>query len=81
MSTYCTENSKINDEMDGVEAIYLCSVSWTNNGEQDKGKESTKQESQDKMKTNTIVRMKDKNRPRKGKSTTENKENEAAMMC
>ena len=33
------------------------------------------------MKTNTIVRMKDKNRPRKGKSMTENKENEAAMMC
>ena len=42
MSMYCTENSKINDEMDGVEVIYLCSVSWTKNGEQDKGKESTK---------------------------------------
>ena len=33
------------------------------------------------MKTNTIVRMKDKNRPRKGKPMTENEENETAMIC
>ena len=72
---YCTENNKINNEMDGVEVIDLCSASWTENGERDKGKESTKQESQDKMKTNTIVRIK------KGKPMTENGENETAMMC
>ena len=78
---YCTENSKIDKKMDGVEVIDLCSASWTKNGEQDKGKESTKQESQDKIKTNTIIRMKDKNRPRKGNPTTENEENETAMMC
>ena len=33
------------------------------------------------MKTNTIIRKKDKNRPGKGKPTTENEENETAMMC
>ena len=80
-SMYCTENGEINNGMDRVEVIDLCSASQTKNGERDKGKESTKQESQDKMKTNTIIRMTDKNRPRKNKSTTENKENETAMMC
>ena len=45
---YCTENCKIDNKMDGEEVIDLCSASWTKNGEQDKGKESTKQESQDK---------------------------------
>ena len=33
------------------------------------------------MKINAIFRMKDKNMPRKGKPTTENEENETAMMC
>ena len=33
------------------------------------------------MKTNTIIRMKDKNRPEKGKFTAENEENETATMC
>ena len=33
------------------------------------------------MKTNTIIRMKDKNRPEKDKSTTKSEENETAMMC
>ena len=32
------------------------------------------------MKTNAIIKMKDKNRPRKGKPVTENEENETAMM-
>ena len=50
------ENSEINDEMDGVEVIDLCSASQTKNAELHKRKESTKQESQDKMKTNTIAR-------------------------
>ena len=33
------------------------------------------------MKTNTIVRMKDKNRPGKGKPMAESEENETVMMC
>ena len=57
-SMYCTENSEIDNEMDGVEAIDLCSESKTKNGEQHEGKESSKQESQDKTKINTIVRKK-----------------------
>ena len=80
-SMYCTENGEIDNEMDRVAVIDLCSANQTKNRERDKGKESTKQESQDKMKTNAIIRMKDKNRPRKNKPTTENKENETVMMC
>ena len=78
---YCTENRKIDDKMDGVEVIDLCSESQTKNGEWHKGKESTKQESQDKMKTNTIIRMKDKNRPENDKSMAKSEENETMMMC
>ena len=59
-SMHCTQNGEINNEMDRVEVIDLCSASQMKNREQDKGKETTKQESQDKMKTNTTVRMKDK---------------------
>ena len=69
-SMYCTENGEIDKEIDGVEVIDLCSVSQTKNGERDKGKESAKQESQDKMKTDTIDRMKDRNRPIKNKPMT-----------
>ena len=43
---YCTENGEINDEMDRVEVIALCSVSQTKNDACSKGKESAKQESQ-----------------------------------
>ena len=57
MFTHCTENSKINDEMDGVEVINLCSESQTKNSELHEGKETTKQESQDKMKSNAIAKM------------------------
>ena len=78
---HCTKNSEINDKMDVEEVIDLCSESKTKNGEQCKGKESTKQESQDNMKTNTIIRMKDKNSPEKGKFTAEKEENETTMMC
>ena len=51
------------------------------NSELHEGKESTKQESQDKMKTNTITRMESKNRPGKGKPMAECEENETMMMC
>ena len=67
--------------MDGVEVIDLCTESQTKNGELHEGKQSTKQESRDKMKFNTVIRKKGKNRPGKGKPTTENEENETVMMC
>ena len=81
MSTHCKENSEINDEMDRTEVIDLCSESETKNGELHEGKESTKQESQDKIKTDTIARMESKNRPGKGRPMAEREENETAMMC
>ena len=37
-STYCTNNTKNDDEMDGVEVIDLCSVSQTKNKAYGKGK-------------------------------------------
>ena len=80
VSTHCTENSEINDEMDGVEVIDLCSVSQMENGELHEGKESTKQESQDKMKTNTIAGKESKNTPGKGKPEAKNEENKTMMM-
>ena len=78
---HCTENSEINDEMDGVEVLDLCSESQMKNSELHEGKESTKQESQDKMKTSTIARKESKNRPGRGKPMAENEENVTAMMC
>ena len=50
-------------------------------GKQHEEKESSKGESQDKMKSNAITRMKHKNRPEEGKPTSENEENETLMMC
>ena len=47
---HCTNNDENNNEMDGVEVIDLCSVSQSRNKASVKGKESTKQESQDKSK-------------------------------
>ena len=75
MSMRCTEHSEINDEMDGIEVIDLCSEKQTKNSEFHEGKESTKQESQDKMKTNTITRMESENRPGRGKPMPETEEN------
>ena len=66
MSMHCTENSKIN-EMDGIEVIDLCSESQTKTSEFHNGKECTKQESQDKMKSKKIARLESKNRPEKEK--------------
>ena len=45
--------------MDGVEVINLCSVSQNKNKVYGKGKESAKQESQDKAKSDATNRMDD----------------------
>ena len=47
---YCTNDDKNNNEMDGIEVIDLCSVSQSKNDTFSEGKESAKQESQDKSK-------------------------------
>ena len=43
ISMHCTENSEINDEMDGKEVIDLCSENQTTTSELHDGEESTKQ--------------------------------------
>ena len=80
-SMYCTENAENDDEMDRVEVIDLCGVSQTKNNACGKGKESAKQESQDKLKSEIIDRMEDKIKTKKSKSMTKNKKIEIAMMC
>ena len=46
----CTDDDKNNNDMDGIEVIDLCSVSWCGNDTISEGKESAMQESQDKSK-------------------------------
>ena len=53
-SMHYTNNAENNAEMDEVEVINLCSVRQNINEAHGKGKESTKQESQDKTKPNTM---------------------------
>ena len=57
-----------------MEVIDLCSISQTEIDENGKGKDSAKQESQDKTKTNVIHIMEDQNRPIKSKPMTKNDE-------
>ena len=68
-------------EMDGVEVIGLCSVSQNKNEVHGEGKESTKQESRDKMKPDAMDRMEDEVRTKKSKSMTKNEEVKVMMMC
>ena len=78
---HCTENSEINDEMDGKEVVDLCSENQTTTSELHDGEESTKQESRDKMKSTTITRLESRNRPEKDNQMDESDENKTAMMC
>ena len=57
MSMHCTENSEINNELDGKEVIDLCSENQTTTSELHDGEESTKQESQDTVKSKTITKL------------------------
>ena len=77
----CTNNDENNNEMDGVEVINLCSVSQNKNEAHGMGKESTKQESQDKTKPDTTDRMENKLKANKSKSMTKNGKVETTMMC
>ena len=61
-SMHCTNNAEKDAEMDEVEFIDLCSVSQNENEAHVEGKESTKQESQDKTEHDTTDRMEDESR-------------------
>ena len=78
---HCTNNDENNNEMDGVEVINLCSVSQSQNDVFSEGKESAKQESQDKSKHDAADKMEVELRTIMSKSMTKNKKVESAMMC
>ena len=78
---YCTNNDENNNEMDGVEVIDLCSVSQSKNEVSVGGKESTKQESQDKSKHDESDKMEAELMTIGSKSTTKIEKVESAMMC
>ena len=67
--------------MDAKEVIDLCSKNKTKTSEIHDGEESTKQESQDRVKSKTITRLESKNRPGKDNQIAESEENETVMMC
>ena len=56
---HSTNNDEYNNEMDGVEVNDLCSVSQSKNDTFSEGKESAKEESQDKSKHNETDKMED----------------------
>ena len=65
VSMHCTENGEIYNELDGKDIIDLCSKNQTTTSELHNEEESTKQESQDTVKSKTITRLESKNRPEK----------------
>ena len=78
---HCTENDEINNELDGKDVIDLRSENQTTTSELHDGEESTKQESQDTVKSKTITKLESKNRPEKDNQVAETEEIEVAMMC
>ena len=78
---HCTNNDENNNEMDRVEVIDLCRVSQSKNDMFSEGKESAKQESQDKSKHDGMDKMEIKLKTMRSKSTTKEEKVESAMMC
>ena len=78
---YCTNNDENNNEVDGVEVIDLCSVSQSKNKTFSKGKESGRQESQDKSKHDGMNKVEVELKTMKSESTTKKGKVESAMMC
>ena len=78
---HCTNNDENNNEMDGVEVIDLCSDSQSNNNMFSEGKESTKEESQDKLKHDGTDKMAVELKNMKSESMTKKEKVESAMMC
>ena len=78
---HCTNNDENNNEMDGVEEIDLCGVSQSKNETFSEGKESAKQESQDKSKHHGMDKMEVKLKTMRSESMTKKEKVESAMMC
>ena len=77
----CTDDDKNNKEMDGIEVIDLCSVSRCGNDTISEGKESAKQESQDKLKHDKTNKKVAELKTVRDESTTKKDNVESAMMC
>ena len=78
---HCTNNDENNNDMDGVEVINLCSVRQSKDNVFVKGKESTKQERQDKSKHDAADKMEVELRTIRSKSMTKTKKVKSTMMC
>ena len=78
---HCTNNDENNNEMDGVEVIDLCSVSQSKNETYSEGKESARQESQDKSKHDGMNKMEVELKTMKSESITKKEIVESSMMC
>ena len=77
----CTDDDENNNEMDGIEVIDLCSVSWCGNDTVSEGKGSAMQESQDKSKHDETNKKIAKLKTVRDESTTKKDNIESAMMC
>ena len=78
---YCTNNDENNNEIDGVEMIDLCSVGQSKNETFSEGKESGRQESQDKLKHDGTNKMEVEIKIMKSQPMTKKDIVESAMMC
>ena len=77
----CTDDDENNNEMDGIEVIDLCSVSWCRSDAISEGKESAMQESQDKSKHDETDKKVDELKTVRDKSTPKKNNVESVMMC
>ena len=78
---HCTDGDENNNDMDRVEVIDLCSVSWNGNDTISEGKESAMQESQDKSKHDETNKKVGELKTVRDQSTTKKDNFESAMMC
>ena len=79
--THCTDDDENNNEMNEIEVIGLCSVSWCRNDMTSEGKESAMQESQDKSKHDESNKKVAELKTIRDESTTKKYNVESAMMC
>ena len=78
---HCTDDDENNNEMDGIEVIDLCSVSRCGNDTISEGKQSAKQESQDKSNYDETNKKVAELKTVRDKCTTKKDNDESAMMC
>ena len=77
---HCTDGDENNNEMDRIEVIDLCSVSWCGNNTISEGKESAMQESQDKSNHDETNKKVTELKTVRDESTTKKDNVESAMM-